>query len=195
MAALIDLRALVIGHVPECPDFLIETETLSAARAFCKDTWIWQDGADEDEELTVDPLEEQLVYDLTCETGEHVIGVSSVLKNDSAMDPGTEYAKGIRTAQIVFTTAFSSTDEVLVKRVYRPSASATEIPDFLVEEYGEILANKVIASLLKMSRKPWTDPEKAMHHENLYKAGVQDTIGAAMKGNTNQSLSAYPRDF
>lgn len=195
MATLISLLSEIIGHVPGCPDFLIEEKTLEGTREFCRETWIWEDEQAENQVLSVDPLEEDIVYDLTYETGEHIIGISVVTKNDTPMNPGIDYVKAVKNAKVIFSTPFSATDVVEVKRVYRPSMTATEIPDFLVEEYGKTIAHKATAELLKMENKPWSNASKALYHENLYKAGVQDTQNAAMKGNTNQSQRVYMRDF
>jgi len=195
MATLIDFRSLIIPHVPGCPDFLIEDAVRKAARAYCKDTWVWQDGPDENEPLAADPLEAQTVYQLTNEDDASIIAISNVIKNETPMKPGIEYAKAVKDSKIIFSGPLNATDVVEVKRVHRPSATATALPDFLLEDHAEGIANKAIAELLKMAGKPWTDAAKAMYHEGLYLAAVQDANAAALKGGTNASLTAYPRDF
>ncbi len=195
MANLIDFRPLIIPHVPGCPDFLIKDAVRDAARDYCRDTWIWQDGPDENEPLSVDPLEAQTVYPLTNEDNANIIAVSSVIKNGSPMKPGTEYAKAVKDARLIVSAVFSASDTVEVKRVHRPSATADEIPDFLLEDHSKGIANKAIAILLKMAKKPWTDGGKSMYHEAEYSAAVQDAVAAALKGGTGQSLTVYPRKF
>lgn len=195
MAALSDFRPKIIGHVPGCPEFLIEDAARDAAREYCKDTWVWQDGAGENEEIEVDPYEEQTVYDLTNEDDAVIIAVSAVLRNGTPMKPGIEYARAVKDARLVLSSPLSASDEVEVKRVHRPSATAAVIPDFLLEDHAGGIANRAIASLLTMAAKPWTDASKAMYHEGLYLAAVSEARAAAIKGGTNQSLAVYPRKF
>ncbi len=64
MATLSDFRSSIIAHTPGCPNFIIEAEVLKAARAFCKDTRIWQDTTEEEQLLEIDVDEVDTAYAL-----------------------------------------------------------------------------------------------------------------------------------
>lgn len=211
MASLIDFREQIILHAAGCPDFVIEAAVLRAARAYCKDTRIWQDQPGDEETLTIDEHETDTVYTLSLpdyvpadpgppevpevQSVRAIIGISNVICNDYAMVPGDEYAKDIQDAKIVFATAPTLSDVIKVKRVYQPAKDAPTLPDFLLEDHEEAIASKAVSELLMMPGKPWSNPAAVGDFRARYNGLVDETIAKAMKGGTSKSLSAKAKEF
>ena len=194
-SALILFRPTIIPNVPGCPDFVIENAVLLAAREFCKDTRIWQDAPGDEEVLIIDVAGEDIVYALTVPEDSNIIGIAAVLRNESPMSPGIEYALDVQTASVIFAYAPSPEDEIKVRRVYKPARTAATVPDFLYNEFEEAISNKALSDLVAMPGKPWTNLALVGDFRQKYQSSVHETISRAMKGGTIRSLSVRPKEF
>ncbi len=187
-------RTSVLMYASGAPIFLVDEKVREAARRFCKDTWIWQDPQDSELELTVDPDEEDVAYALTASEGSEIIAVSDVIVNDDPMDT-EDYSLDIQSARLIIGSPFNADDEVLVKRVYRPTRTVATLPDFLLSDYEQPISKLAASILLMMPRQPWSEPALAVRLENEYLNGVQEAISSALKCRTSKSLKVRGRDF
>lgn len=190
-----DFHSLIAMETPDCPGFIMDIEILHAARVFCDQTWIWQDGYDEELELTVDVDGEDVAYEVTVEAGRELIAVSDVKINDTTKTAGVDYQIDISTDYIIFTSAPAADDEVLVKRVYKPALDSTDLPDFLLARHAEAIAKLAVHFIKAYSKKPWSDPAGSAkaYREYINLAGVD--VDLAMRGRTKADTAVYPREF
>lgn len=77
-------------------------------------------------------------------------------------------------AGIVLKNSACEPRQVIIKAALRPKRMATELPEELVEEYGDWLVFGTIAKLKAMSgnKVEWTDPDGAKLNYELYQEGI-----------------------
>lgn len=73
------------------------------------------------------------------------------------------------------------TDGLDVNIAVRPTLTATEVDDWLFARYRDQLAKGVIARLLEMPKKDWTDYKAAGYYGSLYNESVEKALAEVLR--------------
>jgi hypothetical protein len=74
----------------------------------------------------------------------------------------------------------------------RPSFTATTLPDLMQSDYLEALRAGVLARLMAMGGKPWSDRTMAATYEDRWQREVGFHATRSARGNTRAPLRAFP---
>jgi len=61
-----------------------------------------------------------------------------------------------------------------VEVTLQPALSADEIDDFILEAWGEGLADGAVSTLLMMRGTPWYEPGQANYHKSMFEQAKND---------------------
>lgn len=154
-----DLLVDVLTDVPGATDPAALNALSRAAAEFCRKTEVFR------KKLVLDIVADETDYDLV--SGENarihrVLSVKGKTDDDqefTEMDPLYESEYSIEDdSRIVFETAFSVdiTDGLEVEAVLRPTMRNAELPEWIIDRYGEGIAGMAKVILLAQPGKPWS---------------------------------------
>jgi hypothetical protein len=131
-------------------------------------------------------------YAITPEVGTRTFDVLEVFYNGTQLSPASDveldglysdwrstgtgvpayYTSKIDRSSIrlVKTPADSLADGLVVKIAQAPLATATDVPDWLLERYRQAVAHGAKAVLYAMPKKPWSDGGLSKYHSGLFEA-------------------------
>jgi hypothetical protein len=88
------------------------------------------------------------------------------------------------------------TSQTLVLRVaYTPMPSASELPDFVWQNYLDVVASGAKARLMMMPGVPWTNPQLGAYYRQIFDAAVVDARIEEMHDRAPGRLTVQPRRF
>lgn len=191
---MVDLEAffpLIRPHAVAAPPPLIEQHVVRAAISYCEATQCWRIVGP----LPFDAVGEGAVT-LAAPAGASVHEVEGVWFNGRRLDvvPFDEMPMGEATdgdphtftqaerGKIVCWPAPSSAASVVVSRILKPSRAAQELPDFLLEDFGDAIADGALADLLAMHETPWMNLTLAAAHASRFQAAKDAGFGANVFG-------------
>jgi hypothetical protein len=70
----------------------------------------------------------------------------------------------------------------------KPQVGATQLPDILLGDHAECIRFGTLARLMRMSKKPWSDPQLAMQYQRDFEDQAQFSATVAQRGNTRAPL-------
>jgi len=76
---------------------------------------------------------------------------------------------------------------ILVNAVLRPHAHADVLPDWVLDRWHEQICDGVLADLLAMPKKPWTNPTEARRRRYRYRAAIGQAKGENIRGQRRTS--------
>jgi hypothetical protein len=174
----------VAVHAPGVPNLLIDQAVRRAAAEFCTVSKAYQ--ADLDPILTVigEPL-----YDVPVPAGTKLVLPARVTCESADMYPtrGDLLPAGWRASSngtphqyvidalpqiLVYPTPNTTNQKIYVRAVLRPSEDATEIDDAVAERYREGIAHGALQHLHMVPGKPWSDPNAAAYHRQMFHSHI-----------------------
>ncbi|WP_419917456.1 hypothetical protein [Candidatus Poriferisocius sp.] len=211
MGALSDLYPTVRAHVSGVSDPLMATYLKRAAKQFCQDTKVWdvnvgkvdlQPPANPMLRFRIEvPSRTVGVTDFVLPAGSYLNSISRVrYAIDPNMEPedlpNEEWSYDIPTRDLVLEPRTISQAMTLhVDAVLENLSTASAVPDWMSELWGEGIADYCIFELLSLANKEWTDPALAGIFRGKYQARVSEaTIAKARKG-SRQPLETEPIAF
>ena len=188
----------IISDIPEIPAFVAARQYLRACRELCEKARVWRlDGTmtvgagSELEDLSDSfPDNTELVDVISIKP---VDGSSPVLpKTQAWLDTNWSdwraqealvaryyVLKENNTIQLVPTPAEAVVDAYYFRAAIKPTLSAIEIDDLLVNKYSEVLIHGAKGYLFATPRKPWTDMKLAQYHTAMFIAAIPDARAEA----------------
>lgn len=191
MADLSDFNQLIRIFVPGAPDNAIEFAVRESARRFCSLSWFVR------RSISVTLVNGTSTYTLTAaDSDEEVVGVHAVELDGQPLDatkpelvqqqsgtPKCFYFEPTNTLTLDPVPDANIAGEVASVRVaVQPTLSTTSVPDELVREYRQCIANGAIAWLMNVPKQPWSDPNMAQQMEQKYMAQVMRAKETALRG-------------
>lgn len=184
-----DFMPLIRPHALNCSPPVIEGAVVEVAIDFCEATKVWRHKAN----FVSDMIEPGLVM-LAAPAGAKLYEVERVWFEGRKLDKATiadlppeiydgspqQYTQIQREQITVWPCSLGTT--FAVSMIIKPSRAAQELPDFLLEDYGDAIADGVIAKLLLMPERPWSQPQLGAYHKGLFedaknKAFATNTFG------------------
>lgn len=204
MADIVDLMEYIAPEVMGCPDPLIDREVLFTARKLCDHSKIWEET---DETLPVVATLNSITFNVSV-TNTEIISIEYVMydgipltpiteaelnarvqnwREDTASQP-THYIPKIKdkTARLYPVPSSTDADALTYKIVLRPSMEATELPDFLTQDYLQVLIDGALSRLFNMKKQEWYDPAEAARRRKELKKGIFKA-----NGDKDRGISSY----
>lgn len=206
MAALTDFHSLIAPDVPGAPGVVISQAVLRTAIDFCDRAGIQID----DITVPVVAAARSAVVDLP-----EGYALASVLKLRGAdgrkltstdrataingkryelTEPPLEYwVGGAKTLR--FECVPSANETLTGLATLKPAATATAVPDVLLDDWADAIASGAKARLMQTPGKPWSSPELAAFHIGLYEKAISDARVAVQIAKGDANLAVRPRAF
>lgn len=209
----------VVPAAPLCPDSIITRHLADTCRDFCSRTMLWT------EDLTaIDVVEDQPEYQMTHATAE-IVGADRVTYDDKIIDAVAEAAldrdstiDGFaewrtkttdtptryfvtidKKVRLVYIPDADLTSGLLVRAILQPLITATSIPDFIWENFKDMVADGAKMRILSMVSMPWTDLALAgafsQNYELLMVAARQKKFTGFQRVKTRDILRTRYYDF
>lgn len=196
---------LLLPELPGAGTPMVDAQLQAVAREFCSSTSAWRAPFD-----PVATVAGTATYDLSpSEAQSEVVrllrvAVNGVLLWDPAWTPDSagvtpKYAAD----QPPFTVSadlseITLTDEevptaaqaggLAIDGAMTLKAGAQQLPDFLFTIHFAAIRAGVLARMMRMGKKPWTDRELSNFYETEYQAGLAFAANVAQRGNTRAPL-------
>jgi len=202
-----DFLPSMMLDLPGCPDQIAIDEVRKAAIDLCKQSNIWK------EDLIPMPLQDGLHtmdFDFDDNDNTGLISIEEAFHDDKELSI-TDTASMNRGAPWRTKTAISpdfimivqrvkfrivpiptalATGEILIHGILKPSQKSYEVPDFLYEEYADVIAAGAKKVLMMQPKKAWTNPKLAGYYTNRWNTGLVIAKGDARKDFNNEPLRA-----
>ena len=186
MASLEDFRRLIGGRAPTCPFPLLHDAIRQAAAEFCGRTRVWR------ERITAAYDENCTGYAPTLPGGAVIHEIESAwwgVDHDCPLTPmafddispadlaehGADTIPRVITqrASGVFRLVPRGTGTLTLNLILKPPSGALEgveiiLPDFLLHQHGEAIANGGLARALVMKDQAWSDPKGAAYALSVF---------------------------
>lgn len=154
--ALDSLLPSLLFDLPQVPEILALDRLRDAARIFCELTHYWQ------EDVTVTPVEGTTAYPITLPAG---LVVAEVRK---ALQGGEPVAFGMDGRATITLEELAGTGAVTVTAAVKPAHDGATLYEAIAEEYRDAVASGARAKLLMIVGKPWSQPELAAAHWDMF---------------------------
>ena len=164
----------VLMQVQPCPQFVVLDAVQQVAVDFFTRTEVWTDT------MAETLFRGSRVVELTADRGVVVSRVLHLLLDGVRLEGGSD---------------FHAERAVYAYCAFRPARTAAQVPEALLEEWGDTLVFGSLAKIKSMSgpRVGWSDPQAAQMNLSLYEQGVaQARIRGARRGD-GRRLTARPQ--
>lgn len=192
----------VMPEVPKCGTDMATLAVKNAARELCRRGRLWRDDLP-----TITLSASTGTYALSLGTGTAVAEIIEAwLDDETKLEPvlpgdldrlfpkwrtetGTPRSyllEDLNTIRFVWTP--DAEGEIDIKLALMPSLLGTGVLDSIGERYSEEIGYGAKYRLMRMKKKPWTDPENAGMYFNLFEAAIGEALTRADKGGTRAPL-------
>lgn len=154
--ALDSLLPALLFDLPQVPEVLALDRLRDSARTFCELTHYWQ------EDVTVTPVDGTTAYTLTLPDGLAVAEVRQALQGGEPVEFGMDGR------DIIALEDLPGTGAVTVTAAIKPAHDGTVLYEAIAEEYRDAVASGARAKLLMIIGKPWSQPELAAAHWDMF---------------------------
>ncbi|EKN4181150.1 hypothetical protein ABF231_003388 [Yersinia ruckeri] len=185
MATLDAFLPLIRKHINGPLDIMMKQAALEAAITFCRESLFCR------ESVTFSNVQPNDLYVLNdSERVKCVKRLRVIDLSDQAATVGSPLTAGIdftvkSANQLAFHRTFTN---VQVDFAVEPQRSVSEIPDVLVDDYADVIANGALADLFLMPGKPWTDPQRSQYFGTRFVDGYRRAFREALD---NSPITAF----
>jgi hypothetical protein len=144
-----------------------------------------QDGLDDDQFVTLDPISEN----------QEDLHSSGSWKFTTSTTPSGYWLDKDKTLYLYRTPTVASTSGLLVTVNLRPTRSTTVVQAFIYNDHYETIGNGAKADLFARKAMPWYDPNLAMAHRTLFQNAINDAKFTKVTGYTKRQSRARMQNF
>lgn len=214
MSAYTDFLDYVMPHVPGAPVNLVTHEIRNSVIDFCRRSHCFQ--RDHDPVTIVKGL---IDYDFEPPTGTLVVKIMRAWVQDREITPvAPDYIKDPEFYNSSFSGAkkneappmiYTQKDErtvslypfpnetiplgLTMRVALKPTVTSTTCEDFLLQDYAEPIASGALYRLMTSPGKPYTEPQLAMAHSQMFMSGVNTARQAASHGHVRANMQVKLR--
>lgn len=172
-----DFCPYVAPVLPMCPLPTIEDAVRDAIITFCDKTWFWRQWL----ETTIVVVEGDTEAALDLPSNTRLVGVVSVQELDDAteqtwgdfVDPATyQMSRFDYYPKILFPDGAEEDFEARVRVALKPTRAATSIPEWMFEDWADVISDGAKWWLLSMSNKPWGNSQEAPLYRDRFLVGI-----------------------
>lgn len=186
----------------ECPEILIINEIRNITREFCERSTYWRQDLAALSIVTDETSSGSGEYDLTIPTGAQIVSViNPIVHSNQPVSRRTrewldEHYSDWRTATGEQSRWYRMSNPTRIKLIPRPtsvvanalhvsmalkpSPAATNMPEFVYNEWYEVISCGVLAKLLSMENETWYKPARAVMKQKMYLLGIEDATAKAI---------------
>lgn len=211
MANMTDLLPFVLPHVAGCPDPVALSQIVNAAIRFCRETKIYQRELDKQTILPnvsiydVSPPDDQTVVSEILE-----LRIAGLRANPVTLDnlneqfedwpnrtgtPTTFFFPNKEQVQLVVTPNLKIMNGLYMRAALYPAPTATTLDDEIFNRYYQEIAEGAISNIMALPGKPYSNPQLAMVHGNLFESCITNRAIEAQKSFTRADLRVQMRPF
>lgn len=200
-----DLFGYIVPEVGgRCPVVLMRQALFSASREFCLRSQVWKETMD-----AINLVEDQTEYALRVPWEARIEKIAQVRQNTEAgVDAGIDGAEILPkdytfepnesggTLTLDVAPQDSVTNGLEVDVVYVPHMGKADapgrhqLPQWLMNRYGEALAAKAMAELMSMPQRNWSSTTRAAQHIRTYNRGISNARRDLLAGYKNRIPTA-----
>lgn len=212
MQPLRRFHGLVLPDVPGCPLNVVDNALISTLIDFCEKSLLWKHEAEptsvragyarytfapEDGTRVVEPVYVSLDKMPLEATSLSLLDLNSPGWRDRVdTTPTAYYMDTDDSIRLVGIPAEDMDDALEVHVALKPLRSSKEIPDFLFEDWAEIIAHGTLAKLHAMSNRTWADPSVVNYHYRKYRRGLSRGRSKALRSRQGAvKVGVQPRKF
>jgi hypothetical protein len=158
---------------------------------FCQKTSIYRQWLED----TISVVEDDTEVELTLPDNTAVVNVMAVQElddngdpiEDQFIDPDTyHFSNQDGTPKILFMQPSDEEYDARVRVSLRPVVAFTVVPDWIWEDWRDVIVSGVKYRLLSMRAQAWYSPVEAEYHYRLYMAGVRKASSAMVLETINK---------
>ncbi len=206
MAALSSFYPLVLVELPACPAPTVDNALREAAREVCCDAGVWRASL-----APIDVVAGTAAYALATPAGSEVTKVASLTLGGRLLwrdadavataqsserpeyrrdDPPFVLSADLTALELLGTEIPTATvaGALNVAVTLQPTATAAELPDFLLSRYRDLMRVAVLGRLLAMGGVPWTDRPLAAAYRTEYQQLIAYAAYQGAVGSTGRAL-------
>jgi len=186
-----ELRDEVVLDLPGASLPLIDHHAVRVIQRFCKLTYSWTFDQD-----AISIVDGQSDYELDSHPSySDVERVLVVVMDGVTLNPGIDYtiANRCHDIHIVAEPTKDILEGLEVQVALRPKLTATYICDRYYDDWFEVWVHGLLARMMAMPAKTWTNPQLSVMHNAMFWDGVRDSKIEQQKGGTVRLLTARPK--
>lgn len=212
MQPLRRFHELVLPDVPGCPLNVVNSTILSTIIDFCEKSLLWKHEADpttiragyarytfapEAGSRVVEPVYVSLKQKPLLATSlAQLDDTTPGWRERQDKEPGAYYMDTEDSIRLVGIPSEDMEDALEVHVALKPERSAKEVPDFIYEDWAEIIAHGALAKLHAMSSRTWADPNVVNFHYRKYRRGLSRARSKALRSRQGAvKVGVQPRKF
>jgi len=187
-------------RTPGALDGVIQSEVFAAVTDLCRDANIWTMPFEIEREVaTLDVWQDPdaYTYQIIPPAGSRTVRLMFVGDGNRSRVP----AVMLRPNYITFNRSPNEPDIVtawVTLTVTDPITRSGEpvAPDWIVEEFNDTIMNGAVARMMSQVAKPYSNPQLAVTHYNLFRRGLAQARTASDRGRTYGGQTwRYPQNF
>lgn len=183
---LTDLRPLIAGEVPNCPNPVMDRALIDAARELCTGATLWM-GTTTVSSVDVDDPTDLSDPSLFGLVNAEIVYVVTVMADGRPFRD----VRMVSNSKIWF---LSDPGSIVVNASFRPAAGATSLPDEL-DRYRDGVLSGALWRLLRMNAQPWSNPDLALYHGRKARESRNQAIYDVQRGRAYGDVRAAARPF
>lgn len=220
-ANLTDWGTEVNAHIPGVPEPTLQVAVRNAARIFCEKTHIWTqdldrinvEGDTQDYPLS-DPSNARVItvpkggvkYKQDGEDDDQFITLeaASELQNDyfnfgnwkfvDAPTPRKYFVDNVNKQISLIPIPTDDSDEgLLVKVTLKPDDTCTTVPDFIYDDWKDVIRDGALGYLFGIKRASWYDPQEMTYRLGFFLRQCNNAKGRKISGATDRPMRVKMR--
>ncbi len=178
----------ILPHIDGCPSFLIEQALRSSAIEFCEKSLIWRQpaigvtiyagepcysfGAPEGARV-IQATELYINGDKLTQTSLHDLTVHEPLwRSRKAPVPTHYFMNDAQSVQLVGEPTEDIPESLDIYVALKPSRDSEICPEFLLEDWGEVIAAGALLRLIQMGNKVWSNTGTVSNYLRIFRSGI-----------------------
>lgn len=201
----------ILSEVQGCPDPMVNQALIMAAIDFTRETLSWTELSDPY------PLKDQEQdYEIDVPSGSFLITVRDVWIGNRRLIPTTlsqipmvltDWQTSQSNAPTYYTQAIdrgslrfypmplNPTETFTVRAAFAPLTSATTVPDFIGQQYMDVISSGAKSRLMLMPEKPWSNPTMGAYYKQQFADGVIKCRVLEAHDRVRGTITIKPRRF
>lgn len=207
MAAMDDWIEAAAPQIAGAPLVTLRHEWLMSAREFFTRSTAWRETLDPisivaltDEYVLVSPVADSAINYVhqvsipdryLSPSGHHPV----VLANQESETP-TQFSNPVPGTVKLWPMPSENIDFMTVEASLYPTADTVVLPDYIGQQFFEVLLDGMLGRIMNYKNKPYSNPEGAAYHLSRFRSGMARVRANALHGlNESTNNWAYPRGF
>lgn len=199
----------ILLDAPDCPELVASEAIRASSSEFCTNTWVWRDVLN-----TINTTAGEPSYSLPVPTGTKSAGIigatfdgrpleplsmvrldnkSITWRNETGSQPQAYMDDAMGNVRLYPTPENDSVTGLVVVVALTPSLSSMDIPEHLLELWGDTIADGALMRLTAMPGKPWSSPGLSVAYRRDFYAGIGEAKSLIRKGATSGLKMRRPK--